>query len=712
LDSISRSIKRFDFDEKITGTARYCADVTYDGMLYAKTLRSTKARARILSVDAPPLPDGYWIVDANDIPGRNVVPIVYGDQPFFARDAVNYIGEPILLVVGPDKQIIVDLLDRIKVTYEDVQPVLTIAEAEQVRENFIFGDKPYFVAYEYAKGDPSEAAGLAVMVFEDEFETGYQEHAYLETQGIIAVFKDARVTVSGAMQCPYYIKEALIQALGWPEERVRVIQVPTGGGFGGKEEYPSLPAVHAALAAIKSGKPVQLVFDRHEDILCTTKRHPSVIRLKSYVDAKNRIIGREIDIKTDAGAYAGLSGVVLQRMMLAANGVYDVPHLKVTGRAYATNTVVSGAVRGFGGPQAFFAVEMHMDTIARALNLDAFEFKRQHFLHKGDTSSTGGLLRYDIKLDEIAAEIDRISGYHRKRRVPPREKQDTMRGIGCSFFFHGCGFTGSGEEKLIKTRARLKKYPDNSVQIFVSNTEIGQGALTALRKIVAQALEVPIETVRHTYPDTDDCPDSGPTVASRTTLIVGKVLFDAALEMKKRWHEEEFEIVRAYEYPRNFHWDNERFQGNAYPAYSWGANVVEVDVDPATYEVTVTGVWAVYDIGTPIDETMVRGQIEGGIAQGLAYGGMEVLTSKNGALQQTSLTDYTIPTALDFPRIESRLIENPCADGPFGARGVGELTLIGAAPALALAVQDAVGRKVTRLPVTPENILEIMDRVD
>ena len=712
MEGISRPIKRFDFDDKMSGTALYCADVTLDGMLYAKTLRSVKARAAILSITVPPLPEGYWIVDANDIPGKNVVPIVSEDQPFFAKGAVKYIGEPILLVVGPDKQTVVDLLERIRVAYEEVRPVLSIAEAEQVRENFIFGDTPYFFAYEYAKGDLSEAAGRAVRVFEDEFETGYQEQAYLETQGIIAVYENGRVTVSGAMQCPYYIRDALIQALGWPEERVRVVQLPTGGGFGGKEEYPSLPAVHAALAAVKTGRPVQLVFDRQEDILCTTKRHPAVIRLRSHVDGNNRIIGREIDIAIDAGAYAGLSGVVLQRLMFAANGVYDVPHLKVRGKAYATNNVVSGAMRGFGGPQAAFAVEMHMENIARALRLDSFAFRQRHFLHTGDTSSTGGLFLHDIKLDEIAAEIDRISGYRNKRTVPRPKGKGKIRGIGCAFFFHGCGFTGSGEESLIKTRVRLRKCPGNTVHIFVSNTEIGQGVLTTLRKIVAQALDVPVETVKQTYPDTDDCPNSGPTVASRTIMIVGKVLLDAALDMKKRWHEKEFEIVRAYEYPGNLRWDNARFQGNAYPEYSWGANVVEVDMDPATCEVTVTGVWAVYDIGTPIDKTIVRGQIEGGIAQGLAYACMEVLTSENGMLRQTNLADYTLPTSLDFPRIEYRLIENPFSDGPFGARGVGELTLIGAAPALALAVQQAVGRGVTRLPVTPESILEMMDRDD
>lgn len=712
MNSISHPIRRFDFDEKISGRARYCADVRHDGLLYAKTLRSTRARARILSIHIPPLPEGYCTVDATDIPGRNVVPIVYDDQPFFAREVVNYIGEPILLVVGPDKVTILDILSRITVRYEELQPVFTIDEAEQATDNFIFGDKPYFVSYECGKGDISLAIARAVHVFEDEFSTGYQEHAYLETQGVIAVYDGERVTVSGSLQCPYYLKEALVQALGWPEERVRVIQLPTGGGFGGKEEYPSIPGVHAALAAVKAKRPVQLVFDRHEDMLCTTKRHPAVIWIRSYLDGSSRIIGREIRVKTDAGAYAGLSSVVLQRMMFSSGGVYDVPSLKITGTAYATNNIVSGAFRGFGGPQAFFAIEMHMENIARSLKVDSVEFRRRHFLHRGDSSSTNGRFHNDIRLDEIADTLESISSYQGKRSRQPKGRPNKLRGIGCSFFYHGCGFTGSGEDQLIRARVRLRKYADNSVRIYVSSTEIGQGVLTTLRKIVARTLEIPVEKVRHDYPDSDDCPNSGPTVASRTVMIVGKLLQDAAQEMKTRWQEETFDVFRVFRFPPHLSWDNTNFRGNANPEYSWGGNVVEVEVDPVTGEIQVRGVWTTFDIGTPIDETIVAGQIQGGIVQGLAYGGMERLTSRNGALQQTSLADYAIPTSLDIPRIESRLIDNPFDDGPFGARGLGELSLIGAAPALALAVQNAIGRDITELPITPELIREAMQRAN
>ncbi|HWR55636.1 MAG TPA: molybdopterin cofactor-binding domain-containing protein, partial [Negativicutes bacterium] len=543
------------------------------------------------------------------------------------------------------------------------------------------------------------------------FRTGYQEQAYLETQAIVAAVEDQRITVCGSIQCPYYIKEALRQALGWPEDRIRVKQLPTGGGFGGKEEFPSLVAVHAALAALKAHKPVQLVYDRQEDISCSTKRHPAVIRLKSYLDDRQRITGREIEVMTDAGAYAGLSSVVLQRMIFSVGGVYNIENLKIRGQAYATNNVVSGAFRGFGGPQAFFAMEMHMENIARALHMEALALKRGYFLRKGDTSTTGGKLQSDIKLAEIVEKIDKISGYSRKRR-DYAAADGGFRGIGCSVFFHGCGFTGSGEQEIIKPKVRLRKYRDNTVQICVSSSEIGQGCLTTLRKIVAQVLEIPVEQVQYDYPDSDICPDSGPTVASRTVMIVGKLLYDCAQEVKARWQEGEFTVDQAYVYPGHLQWDNEHFRGNAYPEYSWGANVVEVAVDPLTYEVKVLGTWAVYDIGTPIDEKIVKGQIDGGMAQGLGYGCLEVLESHGGRLRQNNFTNYAIPTAVDFPATESGLIDNPYEYGPFGARGLGELSLVGAAPALAAAVQQAIGRRVRQIPLTPEYIMELMDDED
>lgn len=711
--AISEPIRRLDGAEKIAGLARYCADIRLDGLLFAKTLRSDRPRALIVGIDRPPLPDGYWIVDHRDIPGRNTLPAAIEDQPFLAADRVNYIGEPILLVIGPDKQVILDILAQIKVHYQDLRPILSIDDALACTDDFIYANSPCFVDYAFGKGDLEAAAKRASQQVTDEITTGHQEQAYIETQGVIGACEGQRIAVFGSLQCPYYLKSALVQAFGWAEDRVRVVQLPTGGAFGGKEEFPSLPGVHAALAAYKTGHPVQVVYDREEDIICTTKRHPGQIRLTSYLDSQGRIIGRDIDIQLDGGAYAGLSGVVLQRSLFAVCGVYDVPHLRLRGRVFATNQVVSGAFRGFGGPQAFFAIEMHMESIARRLNMDSLVLKQRHFFRQGDSSSTGGIFRSPIVLDKIIERLEAISDYRRKHARYAAESSGSAgqprRGIGCSVFFHGCGFTGAGERDFLHPTVRLEKYADDTVEIFVSSTEMGQGSLTTLRKVVARALDIPVSRVRHTYPDTDTAPDSGPTVASRTAMIVGRLLQDCAEKARQRWAEPAFLIEQTFTYPAKLEWDKDRLLGDAYLEYAWGANVVEVTIDPLSFAPTVTGIWAVFDCGTPLDSQIVQGQVEGGIVQGLGYGSLEVMRTVGGRLQQTSLTNYIIPTSRDFPPVIYELVDNPYENGPSGARGIGELTLIGAAPALALAVRQAVGQPVCQLPVTPEYVMELSE---
>ena len=706
MDPISRPVPRTDFEEKIDGRIRFCADLAPAGLLYARTLRSTRPRARILSIRLPVLPEGYCTVDRTDIPGVNRIPLVFDDQPFLAEDTVNYIGEPILLLVGPDRDVLGGLLAAIKVAYRDLPPILSMDEAEGRTDDFITGNGACFVSYAYDKGQPDAAMAHAVRVVEDVTETGWQEQAYLEPQSMLAEVDGERIVVSGSMQCPYYIHGALMRAFGWPAERVRVRQLPTGGGFGGKEEFPSLIGVHAALASWKTGRPVRIVYDRAEDIACTTKRHPSRIRIRSHLDADGNLLAQEMDVSMDGGAYSGLSSVVLQRMIFTVGGVYRVPNLRVRGRVYATNHVPSGAFRGFGGPQALFAIETHIEHVARELGVDPLAFRRRHFLEKGDTSSTGGVFHHPVLLGRIADEIDAMCGFAAKRN-DAAWKEGKLRGIGVSLFLHGCGFTGSGEKDMLHPQVRLKRSRDGSVAIFVSSTEIGQGAGTTLRKIVARTLGLPLEKVEYRWPDTDQCPDSGPTVASRTAMIIGRMLQECAQELLT--HEDpEADITGNYHYLRHLAWDNDTFSGNAYPEYSWGANAVETEVDPVTGQWRVTGIWGVFDIGTPLDEHIVRGQIEGGMVQGLGYGGLEVLSARDGRLRQASFTDYMIPTACDFPAIETRLVDNPYEFGPYGARGLGELSLVGAAPALALSIADAIGCPVARLPVTPEAVLALL----
>ncbi len=712
MKKISRPAGRIDAPEKIGGYARYISDMHFEGKLFAVTYRSSKARAAIKSVSVPPLPEGYCIVDRNDVPGLNRVKMLVNDQPFFAEEQVNYIGEPILLVVGPGMEKIEEIVSDIKAEYEDIEPVLTLEESEE-NGVLIYGKDNRIAAYELMKGDPEGAFLSAGETLEGEYETGLQEHVYIEPQGVVALFENGRITVYGSMQCPYYVKRALVQCLGWEDDRVRVVQTTTGGAFGGKEDYPSIIAGQVACAAIKTGRPVQIIFEREEDIRYTTKRHPSKIRIRSALDSEGKVAAMDIEIKLDGGAYAGLSSVVLQRAMFAATGVYDIPNVRVKGAVLATNTVPTGAFRGFGGPQAFFAVEMHMQELARRCNESPLDFKLRHTIKKGGHTVTDGLMREEVKLQQMVEQLDRISGYSKKYTSFQQSSREKYRGVGLSLFFHGCAFTGSGEKDIIKAKVKLKKHVDTRVEILVSNVEMGQGPQTTLRKIVAEALCIPLDKVIFDNPDTDKVPDSGPTVASRTVLIVGFLLQEAAKKLKKQYNSaSEVEVIKEYEQPSYVQWDQGTFKGDAYPVYSWGANVVELEVDPVTLVTTVTGIWGVYDVGTPIDEKIVRGQMEGGMVQGLGYASMEVMEGANGEMLQGTLTDYIIPTSVDFPQMKIRLIDSSYEFGPFGAKCAGELPFVGAAPAFASAVEHALGVPVRNIPVTPEYLMEVMDGED
>ena len=707
LQDISMPVVRGDAAEKLSGEAKYIGDMRPEGRLYAKTLRSTEARAEILSIEYPVLPESYYVIDRKDIPAKNRVKQILEDQPVFAEDIVNYVGEPIALIVGEDKAVLQDIMKSIKVEYKKLTPILNM---EDKWEQPIYGEDNCFAGYQFSKGNIELARQRAKYVLEGTYETGYQEQFYMEPQGIIAEYQNGKMTLYGSIQCPYYVKNAVMDCLGFSADRVRVVQATTGGAFGGKEDYPSLMACQAACAAIKTGKPVCLVLERDEDLEVTTKRHPASIRLKSYVDESYELVGLESEVTLDAGAYAGLSGVVLQRAMFAAAGVYHVENLLVKGKAIATNKIVSGAFRGFGSPQAFFAIEMHMEHAARQIGIEPLEFKRRNLLKQGKLSSTGGLLRDPIRLPEMMNRVMALSDYEKKKKAF-REAQEgpVSRGIGISLFLHGCGFTGNGEQDHIKAKVKVAKTPEHQAEILIANVEMGQGTQTTMRKIAAKALDIPLEQVVFPNPDTDRVQDSGPTVASRTTVIVGRLVQEAALKLKSKWEEEEPAAAEAsYQYPEGYEWDNDSFTGDAYTNYSWGVNVLELEIDRLTMESRITGVWAVFDIGKSMDDRIVRGQIDGGIVQGLGYAGMEVMENRQGRFLQKTSADYIIPTAMDIPPIYSELLCQPYSNGPFGAKGLGELTLVGAPIAYALAVEDALKIPINRLPIRPEQLLEVV----
>jgi CO/xanthine dehydrogenase Mo-binding subunit len=500
-----------------------------------------------------------------------------------------------------------------------------------------------------------------------------------------------------------------VTLLKLPPDRVRVVQAETGGGFGGKEEYPSILACHAAILARKAGRPVKMIYDRVEDLLATTKRHPSIVRHRTGLTKDGRLTAMDIDVIMDGGAYATLSAVVLSRGVIHASGPYRCDHMRIRGRAMMTHTPPNGAFRGFGAPQTQFGVEAHMDRIAEQLNIDPVQLREINALRPGDITATGQKLGKDASALAVLRDAVKRSQFHKKRK----QWTGTNRGIGLSLFWHGSGFTGGGEV-MLASKASLE-LTDRGARILVASTEIGQGTRTMHAQIVADALGVPYDTIDVNEADTKFVPDSGPTVASRTCMIVGKLLERCARDMRKRlgtltpaqYYKKHgtFTITSQYEAPPGLKWSDQTYAGDAYGSFAWGCNIVEVEVDPVTCEVTPLNITAVAEIGKAIHPMMAIGQIEGGTAQGIGYALTEEVVMKDGRMANASLTNYIIPTPLDAAPMDVGLLERPYKHGPFGAKGVGEMPIDGPAPAVINALRHC-GYDVRAIPATPEKLMK------
>ncbi|MHC1770978.1 MAG: xanthine dehydrogenase family protein molybdopterin-binding subunit [Flexilinea sp.] len=702
MASISKSIRKRDHLPKISGKAKYVDDLKFEGLLHGKILRSTVANAVIRDIQIPNLPEGYTLVDKNDVPGMNIVHIVDDDTPVFSDGTVNYVGEAILMVVGKDLLIINQIMKQIVIVYDELEPVIDMMKSDKI-----------FYQYEYAKGDWETAFKDADRIIEEDFKTGYHEQAYLETQGMIGFYENGKSTVRGSMQCPYYIHTALQKAMGLSPDKVQVIQDETGGAFGGKEDYPSILGCQVAVAAYKTGKPVKVIFDRREDMTCTTKRHPANMHYRAAIK-NNKIIGIDADIIFDGGAYSTLSMVVLQRGLICATGSYNFINLHVKGRAVKTNTTPNGAYRGFGGPQSLFAIEMFMDHLAKEFGMDSLELKEKMLVKQGDDTATSGKYHFHVPLPEMIDRIDKITNYRAKKKEYQNQTGRYRKGIGLSMVYHGCGFTGSGERDMIKAVAKLAKNCDDTVEILTAGTDMGQGLETTFSKIVAKTLNIPLDKVIIQNPDTDRVPNSGPTVASRSIMVVGKLLQRAAEKLKKDWKSGEYqEITENYVHPDfQIPWDTKTFQGDAYPDFSWTINVIEVKVDILTATTEIVGAWGIFDIGTPIDIAIINGQLQGGFLQGIGYGSIELMAANNkGVIRNNSFSDYIIPTAMDVPNMVTEIIENPYDNGPFGAKGAGEIPVDGAAPAYVEAMENALGVNLNHTPFSQEDTMKVLETI-
>lgn len=696
MPAVGTDVPRKDAAEKVTGAARYVDDLTFPGMLHARTVRSTIARGRIRDIAFDFDTSAFVIADHRDIPGRNVVALIEDDQPLLAERDIRHVAEPILLLAHEHREALWSA--GVRITYAEDEPVYDPTASREL-----------FKELRIIKGDVDRAMQEADVVVDGEYRTGHQEQLYIETNGVIAVPDNGGIAVYGSLQCPFYVHKALRIALGLPDDRIRVIQTETGGGFGGKEEYPSVIAAHAAVLALKAQRPVKLIYDRLEDMLATTKRHPSIVRHRTGLTTDGRLVAMDIDVLLDGGAYVTLSPVVLSRGAIHASGPYRCDHVRVEARAVGTNTPPNGAFRGFGAPQTQFAVEVHMERIAESLGIDSVALREMNALRPGDTTATGQRVESDCSALRVLRTAVEQSSYRDKRA----RYAGTHRGIGLALFFHGSGFTGSGEVKLASRAALVTT--ERGVRILVGSAEIGQGTRTMHAQIVADALGVPYDDVETGLPDTANVPDSGPTVASRTCMVVGGILQRCAQELRKHigaMHPSEHfrrygatVVTREYEPPHGIAWDDDTYRGDAYATYGWACDVAEVEMDPETYAVRPLHFTCVQDIGKAIHPGLVKGQIEGGTAQGIGYALLEQVVMRSGAMANAQMTNYLVPTTLDTPTMDVILVETPSHHGPFGAKGVGEMPIDGPAPALVNAIRH-LGLDIRDIPATPERIQE------
>jgi CO/xanthine dehydrogenase Mo-binding subunit len=744
---------RPDAAAKVTGRAPYLADLKAPGMLYAAIKAAPVASARLEALDvsrARALPGVRAVLTGAEIGAANRVGLIFDDQPLLVTDRVRMAGDRLALVAAETPAACEGALDAITAELAPLPGVYDVERALSPEAPRVHEGGNLIKEFAVDRGDLEAARQGAEVTVEQTYRIGGQEHAYLETQGCLVVPEPTGgVTVHASCQCPFYIRAAVSKALGLEVGRVRVVQTPTGGGFGGKEDYPNEVAVCAALLARHTGRPVQLQLPRELDVQASTKRHRMVVHHRLYANQAGVVQGVDVEILVDAGAYAGLSTVVAERSNTSVVGPYAVDNVRVRTRVCYTNNLFGGPFRGFGAPQATVAHEIQMDRLAREVGLGPLEVRRLNALSDARPRfSSGELIERPARLTEVLDRVEAITAgtdVHTVVEAGERYRQ----GTGVALFIYGCNLHHGGQP-LDRGGALVQLQSDGSVNVAIGVTEMGQGALAAARAIAAEALGAPETRIQVTEVDTALVPDSGPTVASRATLVAGNAICDAAAQLQLRLRPLAAELLdvdptrlrltadgyadpdgrripfadvaaRLYQQrinPGALGWyrseerdyDPNTGQGQAYMFYSFGAHVTRVRVDTWTGKVDVLKVHAVHDVGRAIHPPSLEGQVQGGVVQATGWATMEDLVLREGRLQNASLTDYLIPTAADAPEIAMSFIEDPEPLGPFGARGIGEPSFIPGGAAIASAVGNALGEPVSELPLTPERVLARLTR--
>lgn len=746
---IGKSVKRKDALLKVEGLSKYADDYVFEDMLYAAAVRSPKPRIKILNISdakAKKISGYVTLVTHKDIGGVKQWPIVINDYPFLCADETKFEGETIALVVAKTLRAARKAAKLVEIKYKELPFLTDPLKSLEKKSLKIYGSDNIFSKFIIKKGNAKDAMKKADIAVKDEFSTNYQVHGYLETQCAIAVPEPGGLmTVHSSTQCPFYVHDAVAAVLGIGYNKVKIVQAVTGGGFGGKEDVPALVASHAAVCAVKTNRPVKLVYDRKEDFMSMSKRHPSWSSVSYGAKKDGKITSCIIKYVLDGGAYSTLSPIVLWRGAVHAAGPYKIDNILIEAYAVATNKAPSGAFRGFGQPQISFAQESLIDDLSEKLSIDPIDLRLKNIIGPGAKTATGQKIEASCGLKEALLAVRKNSDWNKKIKAK-KFSGEKARGIGISAVYYGVGLGAKGKF-LDRAGAYVNIFRDASVGINVGNTEMGQGALTVLSQIAAETLNAPYENIRVQEVDTSKVSDSGPTVASRTTLMSGNAIIEASKPLRNRIFTmaksmllkkgaESSAIMNAYQgvfsmggkkvsfkeviaecwarrlkmgeqgwhIAPNTTFNDKDGQGDIYSVYSYNANIAEIEIDKETGVIKPIKMSCAYDVGKIVNPVLAEGQAEGGILQGMSWALYENLVYKNGKMLNPNFTDYVLANTNDKPEYDIIFIEKLYERGPYKAKGMGEVPLIGMAGAIANAVKNACGIRVKKIPILPEDV--------
>ncbi len=691
-----------EFSDVLRGSLSFIDDLEAPGMLYGLAVRSPCARGRITSIVLPEAPPGVSIVRAKDIPGRNILRAWRSSIPILADEEVSYVGQPVLLLCGPNPSVLSEMRDGITISCEESPPWFTLID---------HSDEQVFLTRDVIRGNPEDAMRDAYQVIEGEYRTGAQEHFASDTQGALAIPGKGSMLIYSSTQWPYHVRQTVAEVLGMVRKTVRVRVPNIGMHLDGKIWYPSLIAAQAALMARKTGRPVKYLLSRREDFLFTTKRAPVYIRHRTGLDPEGNPLVMDIRIYLDVGAAGLLSQEIIDRMCLCATGAYGCPNIRIGARAILTSKPPLGALSGLGAAQAFFAMEIHASRIAEIAQVDPSEWKRRNLVKKGDMRPSGASRRDIGSSQAVLERVVRRADFFRKhaayellkkRRRTVAEGYDPLRGIGLSLCYQGSGFIDGGDDRQdCSVRVRLDK--DGTVSIFTSAVPTHPNTVDAWKQLSGKILGVEPGVIRVEDVDTDLVPDSGPSTLSRNITLVRSLIERCcnAIQKKRFRSPLPIEVKRSYRMPKVQEWNEAELSGEPFAAYSWAATVVEVEVHPVTWEITVRGIWMVIDGGRIAHPEQARATLENGVLQALGWASWERIIYRHGEIPEDVYYSY-VPTGIDrLPHLAIDFVQH---EARTASRGIGELPHSAIPAAFTAAVSQATGTYFDRIPLSPQAI--------